>query len=137
MGQASDTETRGGANMRGLMRAIHQRGDSQAQGKSTARKGIEMNLRRRVERIEGEMKPMQLRAVIQGFLADSAPPGKRFVPFALAPNDPRLQQGMDKEGEAVISRWWSVIFFRGNHGAARSEARATQSGHKISKTVGR
>jgi hypothetical protein len=29
------------------------------------------------------------------------------------PNNPILQQGVDNDGEAVVSRWWSVMFFEG------------------------
>lgn len=29
------------------------------------------------------------------------------------PDDPALLQGVDQNGKAVISRWWSVWFFEG------------------------
>jgi hypothetical protein len=75
-------------------------------------KGTGMNLKRRIERIEGELKPRQLRATIQGFLAESSPAGT-FAPASLNADDPRLQQGVDDNGGAIVSRWWSVWFFEG------------------------
>lgn len=71
-----------------------------------------MNLRSRIERIERKQKPPQLRAVIEAFLAEAAPE-KTFVPAPLAVNDPRLQQGVNDDAEAAISRWWLVTFFDG------------------------
>jgi hypothetical protein len=53
------------------------------------------------------VKPGELRAVMEGFVDESGAPG------ALALTDPSRQQGVDKDGEAVISRWWSVWFFEG------------------------
>lgn len=32
---------------------------------------------------------------------------------ALAIDDPSLQRGVDENGQAIISRWWSVWFFEG------------------------
>ncbi|MDZ4346150.1 MAG: hypothetical protein U1E51_27370 [Candidatus Binatia bacterium] len=32
---------------------------------------------------------------------------------ALAIDDPSLQRGLDENGQAIISRWWSVWFFEG------------------------
>jgi hypothetical protein len=65
-----------------------------------------------IERIEGELKPRQLRATIQGFLAESSLAGT-FAPASLNADDPRLQQGVDDNGGAIVSRWWSVWFFEG------------------------
>jgi hypothetical protein len=64
-------------------------------------------LDRRIRRLERKLKPGELSAVMDGFVGESGAPG------ALAFDDPRLQQGVDEEGEAVISRWWSVWFFEG------------------------
>ncbi|HLE63158.1 MAG TPA: hypothetical protein VI750_08470 [Pyrinomonadaceae bacterium] len=47
-------------------------------------------------------------AVMEGFVDQSGARG------SLAFDDPRLQQGVEEEGEAVISRWWSVWFFEGS-----------------------
>jgi len=44
---------------------------------------------------------------MDGFVDESGAPG------ALAFDDPRLQEGVDENGEAIISRWWSVWFFEG------------------------
>lgn len=66
-----------------------------------------MHLKRRIERMERELKPGELRAVMQGFVDQSGAPG------ALAFDDPSLQHGVDEDGGAVISRWWSVSFFEG------------------------
>jgi len=57
--------------------------------------------------MERELKPGELRAVMEGFVDQSGAQG------ALAFDDPRLQQGVDENGEAVISPWWSVWFFEG------------------------
>jgi hypothetical protein len=46
-----------------------------------------MNLKRRIERIERELKPGELRAVMQGFVDEAGALG------ALAFDDPRLQRG--------------------------------------------
>jgi hypothetical protein len=72
-----------------------------------------MNLKRRIDRLEAEMKPPALRAVIQGFLAKETLPGRPFIPAALSPDHPNLHQGVDANGEAFISRWWLVIFLEG------------------------
>jgi len=80
--------------------------------KNTTKKGSEMNLKRRIERMERDMKPAALRAVIQGLLGHSAP-GTPFVPAALAADDPRLNHGVDETGEGTISPWWLVWFFEG------------------------
>ncbi len=66
-----------------------------------------MSLKRRIERMERKVKPGELRAVIQGFVDDSG------SPEALAVDEPKLQEGVDEQGDAVISRWWSVTFFEG------------------------
>jgi hypothetical protein len=66
-----------------------------------------MRLKQRIERVERKVKPGELRAAIQGFVDDSGALG------GLAFDDPALQQGLDQEGHAVISRWWSVSFFEG------------------------
>jgi len=71
-----------------------------------------MDLRRKLERLEGrvdEINPRRLKAVIQGFVG----PESSYAREALDPDDPRLQQGVDAEGEAMISCWWTVIFFDG------------------------
>jgi hypothetical protein len=72
-----------------------------------------MNLKHRIKKIEAGFKPPDLRAVIQGFLADSAPSESAFAPASLDSDDPRLQQGVDDDGEAIISRWWAVTFIDG------------------------
>ena len=41
--------------------------------KNTTKKGSEMNLKRRIERMERDMKPAALRAVIQGLLGIRRP----------------------------------------------------------------
>jgi hypothetical protein len=64
----------------------------------------------RVRKLEREARPKGLRAAIQGFVARDE--GKRR-PGALDPNNPLLQQGVDDDGEAVLSRWWAVTFFDG------------------------
>src|SRR3990170_3165076 len=73
-------------------------------GKSTTKKGTKMNLKRRIERMERELKPGELRAVKEGFIDQCGASG------ALAFDDPSLQEGVDEEGEAIISRWWAVTF---------------------------
>lgn len=57
--------------------------------------------------MEQELKPGELRVVMQGFVDEYGAPG------ALAVDDPRLQLGVDEEGKAIISRWWSEWFFEG------------------------
>ena len=72
-----------------------------------------MNLKQRLETLEGrvdEIKPRPLKAVIQGFV-DGSETG--YARGALDPADPRLQQEVDANGEAIISRWWMVIFLDG------------------------
>src|SRR5262245_15991791 len=64
----------------------------------------------RVRKLEREARPKGLRAAIQGFVARDE---SKRRPGALNPNDPILQQGVDDDGEAVVSRWWSVMFFEG------------------------
>jgi len=59
------------------------------------------NLIARVKRLEQKHRPNELRAVISGLIKP------------LGPDDPRLQEGPNDEGEAVISPWWSVWFFEG------------------------
>jgi hypothetical protein len=72
-----------------------------------------MNLERRIQRMEAEVKPAELRGVIQGFLADSAPPKGSFATAGLDWDDPRLlPQGVDGDGEAIIPLW-AVTFFDG------------------------
>ena len=70
-----------------------------------------MNLKRRIEKLEAEMKPPALRAVIQCSLPDSAPPGSPSSGLGSA--DPRVKQGVDETGEGIISPWWVVWFFEG------------------------
>jgi hypothetical protein len=66
-----------------------------------------MNLERRLALLERKLRPGELCAVMDGFVDESGAPG------ALAFDDPRLQEGVDENGEAIISRWWSVWFFEG------------------------
>lgn len=66
----------------------------------------------RVKRLEHRAKPKELRAVIEGSLTP------------LGPDDPRLRAGVDDEGEAIISPWWSVWFFEGTK--EQQEARLNQ-----------
>ncbi len=70
-------------------------------------KGTAINLKRRIERMETELKPGELSAAMQGFFDQSGAPG------ALGPNDQSPRQGVDQQGNAFISRWWSVSFFEG------------------------
>lgn len=70
-----------------------------------------MSLKQRLERLEADTKPRELKSSIQGFVARSRS-GCR-MPGSLRADDPRLKQGVNDEGEAVISRWWSVLFFEG------------------------
>lgn len=63
-----------------------------------------MSLKRRIQRMERKVKPGGLSAVIQGYFDDSGAPG------ALAVDDPRLQQGVDEQGDAAVSRGWSCRF---------------------------
>ena len=84
-----------------------------------------MNLKRRIERIEGKLKPRSLRAVIQGFLARSSPAGT-FAPASLNADDPRLQQGVDDNGGAIVSRWWSVWFFEGTREQQEGKSEASR-----------
>ena len=72
--------------------------------KSTTKKETDMNLKRRIERMERELKPGELAAVMEGFLHRSGAHG------ALDPDDPALQQGVDENGEAFISRCLNVLF---------------------------
>ena len=67
-----------------------------------------MNLKRRLELIERKLRPGELAAVIQG---DSDYDGES-VPFVDA-DDPCLHEGVDENGEALISRWACVRFFEG------------------------
>jgi len=46
--------------------------------------------------------------VIEGDLGETGEP-KALIDE----DDPRLQKGVDENGEAIISRWWSVWFFEG------------------------
>jgi hypothetical protein len=64
----------------------------------------------RVRKLEREARPKGLRAAIQGFVARDE---NKRRPGALDPNNPILQQGVDNDGEAVVSRWWAVTFFDG------------------------
>ena len=70
-------------------------------------------LERRLGRLEAKLKPQALRAAIDGILKWSAAADSGYEPAPLPPNDPRLDQGVDEHGDAVISRWWSVSFFEG------------------------
>ena len=72
-----------------------------------------MNLKHRIKKIEAGFKPPDLRAVIQGFLANSGSTQSPYSPAALDSDDPRLQQRVDDDGEAIISRWWAVTFIDG------------------------
>jgi len=76
-------------------------------------KGAEVNLKRRIERLEAEMKPPALRAVIQCLLPVSAPPNKPSPSPGLGSADPKLNHGVDNTGEGIISPWWVVWFFEG------------------------
>ena len=64
----------------------------------------------RVRKLEREARPKGLRAAIQGFVSRNE---NKRRPGALDPNNPLLQQGVDNDGEAVVSRWWAVTFFDG------------------------
>jgi len=44
-------------------------------GESTTKKGTEMNLKRRIERMERELRPGELRAVMQAFVGQSGAQG--------------------------------------------------------------
>jgi len=57
--------------------------------------------------MEQKLRPGELRAAMECFIDQSG------VPTALPADHPGLRQGVDEEGEAVISRWWSVWFFEG------------------------
>jgi hypothetical protein len=72
-----------------------------------------MNLKRRIERLEAEMDPPALRAVIQCLLPDSEPPDEPSLSPGLSSTDPRLNHGVDETGEGIISPWWVVWFFEG------------------------
>ena len=74
-----------------------------------------MKLKHRIECIERQMRstPAGLKAVIQGFVDPSVAGDSVYTPAALASDDARLQQGIDADGEGVISQWWSVTFFDG------------------------
>jgi len=77
--------------------------------------------------MERELKPGELRAVMQGFVDQSGAPG------ALAFDDPRLQQGVDEEGEAVISRWWGVTFFEGTREQQNTRLKELRLDHQFQK----
>ena len=70
-------------------------------------------LERRLGKLETKLKPHALRAAIDAFLDWSVTADSEDVPAPLPPNDPRLEQGVDDYGDAVISRWWAVSFFEG------------------------
>jgi hypothetical protein len=72
-------------------------------------------LETRLARLEAKLKPRALGALIQGFFAKSpGSDGSYDVPGALSSDDPRLQQGVNSDGEAFVSRWWTVTFFEGS-----------------------
>jgi hypothetical protein len=75
----------------------------------------------RVRKLEREARPKGLRTAIQGFVARDE---NKYRPGALNPNNPILQQGVDDNGEAVVSRWWSVMFFDGTR--EQQDERLTQ-----------
>src|SRR6266481_1533001 len=85
-------------------------------------------LERRLGKLEAKLKPRALRAIIDAFLDWSALADSGYVSRPLPPDDPRLHQGVDERGDAVISRWWSVSFFEGTRGLVfRRDARAAGS----------
>jgi len=65
-----------------------------------------MNLERRLALLERKLRPGELCAMMDGFVDES---GARR---ALAIDDPSLQREVDENGQAIISRWWSVCFSR-------------------------
>jgi hypothetical protein len=67
--------------------------------------------------------------------SDSGPPESAFAPASLDSDDPRLQQGVDGDGEAIISRWWAVTFIDGAR-EQQEEAQRTESGPEISSAMG-
>jgi len=87
-----------------------------------------MNLTRRIQRIERKVKPGELRAVIQGFFDEYGAPG------ALPPDDPKLQQGVDEEGDAVISRCWSLSFFEGTREQQERRLKELRLNPELQKT---
>jgi hypothetical protein len=71
-------------------------------------------LEHRLGKLEAKLKPPSLRAIIEPFLDWSALTDLGlYRERPLPPDDSRLHQGVDENGDAVISRWWSVSFFEG------------------------
>ena len=81
-----------------------------------------MRLKRRPERLEGEMKPTQLRAIIQGFLAKSASSESNFAPTGLDHDDLRFNQGVD---DKVVAE--SFVDFTNRHPCGLGMYRAESS----------
>jgi hypothetical protein len=71
-------------------------------------------LEARLARLEAKCKPQVLSALIQGFFTKCPDSDSEDVPGCLSAEDPRLQQGVDADGEAFVSRWWAVTFFDGS-----------------------
>ena len=75
--------------------------------------------------VEGN-KPRALRAIIEAFLDWSVLADSGYVSRPLPPDDSRLHQGVDERGDAAISRWWWVSFFKGTR--EQQEARSRNRG---------
>jgi hypothetical protein len=73
------------------------------------------------------------RFAIQGFVARDE---NKRRPGALNPNDPILQQGVDDDGEAVVSRWWAVTFFDGTREQQDERLTQFEGRPKVSETMG-
>ena len=65
-----------------------------------------------MRKLEGKTGPKGLSAAIDGLVTP------------LQPDDPRLRNGPNHDGEALVSPWWSVSFFEGTK--EQQEARLKQ-----------
>jgi hypothetical protein len=74
-------------------------------------------------------------AVIMGSSAYSVPSDMRFAPAALGPDDPRLQQRVNEDREAVISGWMVADVFRRHPRAAKRAAHGIAGRPEISDPV--
>jgi len=95
-----------------------------ASAKTTEEKKTNVNLKSRIEKLEREVRPGELRAAISIFFDRSGEIG------ALLADDPRLRAGVDGEGEAYISRSWSVWFFEGTRRQQGTHALRNLTSHK-------
>lgn len=66
----------------------------------------------RIRKLEARFQPKTLRATVESFVDDQSTYPVTCDSPGLPENHPRVLKGLE-DGEALLSRWWTVTFFDG------------------------